>query len=271
MNYNNANRIQYNNTALIPRVGLSYEINKKFNVYATYLEGFQPQMNTVNLMPITANNFFWSSVSPSEFDPLESDLLEFGLKGSLFNDAINVSLAAYRINQKNILMTVPDDDAPGGFIFTQRGADRSQGVELDMSGYVLPNLQISASYSYTNAVIKEDENTDLIGERKEATPINGANLWVKYDLDNTILPGVSVAAGVQYSGDKLGWYDRSLVLPDYTVVDAALYYKPYSSNVEFTLKVNNLLDTTYWTGAINKTRLFPGLPRNFMFVTAYKF
>jgi len=271
LNYDNSNRMKYNNTALIPRVGLSYKINNNFNVYATYLEGFQPQMNTVNLMPITANNFFWSSVSPSEFDPLESDLIEFGLKGNLFNEAINVSVAGYQVNQRNILMSIPDNDAPGGFVFTQRGADQSRGIELDVSGYVLPNLQMSASYAYTNAIIKEDENLALIGERKEAAPINSANLWAKYDFENTVLPGVSFGAGIQYSGDKLGWYDRNLVLPDYTVVDAALYYRPNAYSVEFTLKVNNLLNTTYWTGAINNTRVFPGVPRNFMFVTAYKF
>ena len=272
LNYSTPNEVVNTNKALVPRVGLSYEINKNVNIYGTYLEGFQPHMNTVSLMPIIANNFFWSADSPSQFDPLESNLIEFGVKTNLFNNRMNASIAAYRIKQKNILMQVPDLNAPSGFVFNQRGRDRSQGVELDISGYIIPNLQISASYAYIDAIIEADENPDLIGERKEATPEHSANLWAKYDFKrNSILPGLSFGAGVQYSGDKLGWYDRNLELPGYTVVDAALYYKPNASNLEFTFKLNNVFDTTYWTGAINNTRLFPGTPQNFMLSTAYKF
>ncbi len=272
LNYDKPTQVVYHNKALIPRVGLSYEINKNFNVYGTYLEGFQPQTNTVSLMPITANNFFWTADSPSQFDPLESNLIEFGVKGSLFNGRINTSIAAYRIKQKNILMQVPDLDDPSGFVYTQRGADRSQGLEFDLSGYVLPNLQVSAAYAYIDAIIESSEDPTLVGERKEATPEHSANIWAKYDFkSSSILPGVSIGAGVQYSGDKLGWYDRTILLPDYTVVDAGLYYKPSKSNLELTLKLNNVLDRTYWTGAINNTRLFPGVPRHFMLSTAYKF
>lgn len=272
LNYDMPNEVVYNNTALIPRVGLSYEINKKISVYGTYLEGFQPQMNTVSLMPITANNFFWGSDSPSQFDPLESSLIEFGAKASLFNGAVQTSIAAYQIKQNNILMQVPDEDADLGFTYNQRGSDRSRGFELDFSGYILPNLQISAACSYIDAIIAEDENEALIGQRKEATPEHSGSIWAKYDFKkSSILPGVSLGAGAIYSGDKLGWYDRNLALPSYTVFDTAVYYKPYASNLEFTFKLNNVFDTTYWTGAINNTRLFPGTPRNFMISTAYKF
>ena len=35
--------------------------------------------------------------------------------------------------------------------------------------------------------------------------------------------------------------------------------------------VNNIFDTTYWIGAQNYLRLFPGAPRNFMLTATYKF
>lgn len=271
-NYDTKNEVVYNNEAVIPRLGVSYEINKNLNVYTTYLEGFQPHVNTIGLMPVVANNFFWDVDSPSKYAPLESSLIEYGIKARLFNGAVNTSLAAFQIKQKNILMQVPDLDAPSGFVFNQRGKDRSRGIEWDLSGYILRNLQLSTSYSYIDATIEDDKDKSLIGERKEATPEHSANLWAKYDFKKTsILPGLSLGAGVQYSGEKLGWYDRNLELPAYTVVDAALYYKPNVSNLEFTFKLNNVLDETYWTGAINNTRLFPGTPRNFIISTTYKF
>jgi len=271
-NYDNAKATTSTNTAFLPRVGLSYQINKKFNVYGTYLTGFQPHVNTISLMPVIANNFFWAAESPSQFTPLESDLIELGLKSKLFRNRITASLALYRINQTNVLMQIPDDDADSGFVFSERGADRSQGFEMDITGFVSNNFQISGSYGYIDAKIVADENIELIGQRKEATPQHTANLWAKYDFgSNTALNGISLGLGLPYSGDKLGWYDRDLELPAYTVSDFALYYRPSAQNLEFTLKINNLLDATYWTGAINATRLFSGTPRNFMFTTNYKF
>ena len=53
--------------------------------------------------------------------------------------------------------------------------------------------------------------------------------------------------------------------------DAALYYTPSKSNVQVALNINNLFDTTYWLGAQNYTRLFPGAPRNLMLTMTYKF
>jgi len=271
-NYDRPNTTLSNNTALLPRVGLSYKLNDQFNIYGTYLTGFQPQVNTISLMPVIANNFFWGAESPSQFDPLESNLIELGVKSSLLNNRISASFAAYRIQQKNVLLQVPDEEAPGGFVFNQRGADRSQGFELDVTGFVSRNFQISGSYGYIDAIIEDDANPELIGQRKEATPQHTANLWVKYDIGQyAALSGVSFGLGLQYSGDKLGWYDRNLELPAYTVADFALYYRPTAQNLEFTLKINNILNEIYWTGAINNTRLFPGTPRNFMFITNYNF
>ncbi len=261
-------------TALIPRVGLSYEINDKLNVYGTYLEGFQPHAYTTGLMPSVAN-YFWNDSRLSilsTFKPLTSSLEEVGLKGRFLNGKINASIAAFRIRQKNILLVNTDATNDLGIEINQRGEDRSQGLEFDLNGEILKNLQISVSGSYTDAEIVKSDDPLLIGQRTEATPRWSGNLWAKYNFKNTsVIPGVSIGAGVQYSGDKLGWYDRDLVLPDYTVVEAAVYYRPNNSNLKFTFKVNNVLDETFWTGALNNTRLFPGAPRNFMFTTAYKF
>lgn len=272
LNYDSPKEVSYKNNVLLPRIGISYKLSNCFNVYGTYLKGFQPHMNTVSLMPVIASNFFWSSDSPSQYDPLESDLIEVGTKADLFNGRIKTSLSIFQINQKNILMQEKDANSPTGYSYTQRGKDRSRGIEWDLSGYINPNLQVSASYSYVDAIIKDDVNKDLIGKRKEATPEHSASLWAKYSFGTkTKLAGISFGAGIQYSGDKLGWYDRTLELPSYTVLDAVVYYKPFNSNFEFNFKVNNLLNEEYWTGAISNQRLFPGASRNFMFSTRYRF
>lgn len=266
-NHDQSDEKSFRNEAFIPRLGVSYEINKNINIYATYLQGYQPQSNTVSLMPNTGS-FFWAPNSPAQYDPLISDLKEVGAKASFLNGTITTSMAMYEINQENIL--IPSADVPD--LLVQRGADRSRGFEWDMSGYVLPNLQLNASYSYINAEIVEDADESLAGERKENTPQNSANLWTRYDFEsNGSLRGLGLGFGIQYSGDKVPWFTRDFIVPAYTIFDAAVYYKPVNSNIQLMVKINNLLDKTYWIGAQNYTRLFPGAPRNTLLTVTYKF
>ncbi|MDR7130283.1 iron complex outermembrane receptor protein [Algoriphagus sp. 4150] len=267
-NYNIAQEASFKNSALIPRIGLTYGITKDINVYATYLEGYQPQSNTVTLMPST-EAFFWNPNSAARFKPLISDLKEIGAKGEFLDSRLSASVALYEINQKNILMNANLPEFPDSLV--QRGADRSRGLEVELNGYISSNWQVNATYSYINAEIVRDADNTLNGKRKENTPINSANLWTRYDFAGGLLDDIGVGLGVQYSGDKIPWFTRDFTVPEYTLVDMAIYYAPEKSDFQLTLKVNNLLDKTYWVGAQNYLRLFPGAPRNMMLTATYQF
>ena len=263
--YESPNEESFKNEAFIPRLGLTYEVTDNVSAYGTYIEGFQPQSNTVTLSPAT-ENFFWAG-SPAQFDPLESDLVEFGAKGEFFGGKFAMNMAVYEINQRNLLLQDPEDED----LLVTRGAQRSRGFEWDLSGYLLPNLQLNASYAYIDAIIEEDDDPAFVGERVGGAPEHSANFWGRYDFMNGPLRNVGVGLGMEYRGDRFSWYYDRLLLPEYTVLDAALYYRPSGSNIQIALKVNNLLDETYWTGALSTFRLFPGAPRNMLLTTTYKF
>lgn len=268
-NYETNKESSFTNQKLIPRIGLTYTVNDNINVYGTYLEGFQPQSNTVTLMPSTSQ-FFWADESPARFKPLLSDLKEIGMKADLFNKKIRMNLAIYEINQKNILMSANDPSEPD--LLVQRGADRSRGFEWDASGYLLPNWQINASYSYIDAIIVTDADPTLEGARKENTPKHSANLWTRYNFDSgSKLKDLGIGFGVQHQGSKIPWFSRAFEVPAFTLFDAALYYSPTNSNVQIAANVNNLFNTTYWLGAQHYLRLFPGAPRNVTLTLSYKF
>lgn len=251
-------------TKLIPRIGVSYALNKAWSLYATYLQGFQSQSQAFEATPVLANNL--SESASIHLRPLESELFEAGVKTELMGGKLRGTLSVFEIRQKNIPMKDADDH------IVLRGADRSRGVELELAGYILPELQLSAAYSYIDAVITEDPTEALVGARKEAAPRHNASLWAKYTFSpHTALKGLTLGMGMQYSSDKLSWYERNLTLPAYTVADAVIGYKPAGSKLEFALKINNVFDTTYWTGALDKTWIFPGAPRNFMLNTTFTF
>ncbi|WP_289062668.1 TonB-dependent siderophore receptor [uncultured Zobellia sp.] len=261
---------EFTNDAIVPRFGLTYEVTKTVSAYATYLEGFQPHTNTVSLSP-TAEGFFWAT-SPSRFDPLESSLTEFGAKGEFLNGKIFANLAIFNITQKNILLgdTYDLDN------LTTRGEQRSRGFEMDVSGYIAPNFQLTASYGFADAEIVEDAIEEFIGEPIGGAPKHNANIWGRYDFTNQTLKGIGIGLGAQYMDERYTWYNPTydtdrLLLPSYTVFDAAVYYKPNNTGMQLTLKFNNLFDETYWLGGLNPSRLGPGAPRNVLLNATYKF
>lgn len=267
-NYEAPGEAFFDNSALIPRIGITYEVLKQVNVYATYLEGYQPQSNTVSLMPSTGA-FFWAPRSAARFKPLISDLKEVGAKSEFFNGRIVMSIAAYEINQENILINANLPAYPDSLV--QRGADRSRGIEWELAGYILPDLQLNASYSHIDARIIEDSDGTLNGKRKENTPSNAASIWMRYNFSQRALRDLGIGVGAQYSRSKVPWFTRAFEVPGYTIMDLAIYYTPSKANMQLALNVNNVFDTTYWIGAQNYLRLFPGAPRNFMLTATYKF
>ncbi|MEM6845304.1 MAG: TonB-dependent receptor [Bacteroidota bacterium] len=159
---------------------------------------------------------------------------------------------------------------------TTRGEQRSRGFEMDISGYVLPNFQLVASYGFNDAKIVEDAIEDFIDERIGGAPEHNANFWGRYDFMNETLKGIGIGLGAQYVAERFTWYNPTydtdrVVLPEYTVFDAAVYYKPADADIQLTLKINNLFDETYWLGGLNPSRLGPGAPRNFLLTATYKF
>lgn len=264
-NYETSNELTVKKSALLPRIGITYALNNAVNIYTTYLEGYQPQSNTVTLMPQTG-----SLPGGSLFDPLKSDLKEIGVKTTFLDNTMTFNAAVYEINQRNILMNANDPANPD--LLVTRGAERSRGFECDLAGYITPDWQINASYSYIDAEITKDSNPALIGARKQNTPKNSANLWTRYNFaSDSALKDLGIGFGVQYQSSKVPWFTRDFTLPDFTIFDAALFYKPNKSNVQIAINAGNLLNKTYWLGAQNYLRLFPGSPRNISLTVTYKF
>lgn len=267
-NHRSPGEMSFTNKVLLPRIGITYALHKNINVYGTYLKGFQPQANTVTLMPNTGA-FFNTSKSASAFAPLESDLAEAGMKTVLMNGKLSVNAAVYKIRQKNLLINANVPAFPDSL--TTRGGERSLGFEMDIAGFILPNWQINASYSYIDAIITSDKDASLAGLRKQNTPLHSGNIWTRYNFKGNVLKDIGIGMGVQHNGSMVPWFTRAFKIPAYTLLDLAFYYTPGKSNMQLALNINNVANTTYWMGGQNYLRLFPGVPRNIMLTATYKF
>jgi iron complex outermembrane recepter protein len=244
------NEVQQNK--LLPRLGLVYGITNQINLYGTYTESFQPQ----NPADITGEN-------SQNFDPQTGSMIELGAKGGFFNDQLAVTLAAYNIENKNLIIP----DVTTGQL-TQRGAEESMGIELDINGRIGENLSLTANYAYNDAIIAEDDNEELIGEAKENAPNHAGGFFASYDFTNSFLNGLNINLGSNFVSER-NTFDRSLTLPSYIVWDAGISYK--ANKVKVALTFNNLFNETHWVGGYSYVRLFPGEPRNYLVNVAYTF
>ncbi|WP_343639994.1 TonB-dependent siderophore receptor [Chryseobacterium sp.] len=263
-NFKEANESSFKNNKLLYRFGITYSVTDHINLYGTYLTGYQPQSNTVTLMPNTSV----LTGSAARFKPLTSDLKELGIKAQLFG-RISLNLAVYEIKQRNIIINANNPSEPDELV--QRGADRSRGFEAEFSGHILPQWHIYGGYSYIDATILDDTNRDLVGKRKENTSKNSVNFWTRYNFSTIkFLKGFGIGVGILHQSSKIPWFTRSFELPAYTTLDAALYYTP-AKTVQLSFNLNNITNKVYWIGAQNYLRLFPGTPRNYLLTATYKF
>ena len=59
---------------------------------------------------------------------------------------------------------------------------RSQGIELDITGQVTNNFSLIGSYAFTDARVLVDHGGSTAGNRMPNVPEHSGSLWVKYDL-----------------------------------------------------------------------------------------
>jgi iron complex outermembrane receptor protein len=246
-------------TALLPRIGLVYEINKNINAYALYARGYNPQDAAVQS----------DTASGGPFNPLESNIIEAGFKSDWFNKRLTITTSVYQIQQTNTLYDAATAEHP--FKKAQIGKELSKGFEFEVMGNVMDNWNLVLNYAYNNAKFTDagKADVDLIGKQKPNAPKHQGNVWTKYSFRTGVLKGLGVGAGANFVTQRNVSLNKTQTIPGYKLLNAALYYRQDKFQIQFNL--NNILDKTYWVGGYDYLRLFPGVPRNWLATVAYTF
>jgi len=214
-------------TAFSPRVGIVYQPIEPISLYASYNRSFFPQIGT--------------DAEGSVFDPERGTQYEVGVKADI-NDRLFATLAFYHLTRTNVLTSDPENDR----FLVQTGEQRSQGIEFDISGEILPGWNIVAGYALTDAEIIEDnffeEGNELVG-----IPRHTFNLWTTYEIQTGDFRGLGAGIGLFYVGDRQGDLENTFELPNYLRTDAALFYN--RDNFRISLNIRNLFDIEYFLSA----------------------
>jgi len=229
----------------LPQVGIIYQPTRHWSYYASYSESYSPvDPSTQGLL------------SSPLFKPTLGKGAEVGAKADLLHHKVNVTGALFLIDEKNVLTPYSggtDADCPTGSCDVQIGAARSKGVELEISAKPIEAMTVIAGYACTDAVVSETNTSpsaNLLGGDLPNSPRNAFHLWSRYDVLSGAMRGFGAGLGLSY----IGWRAANtgtistpgeFILPSYTVVDFALY-KDFENGLDVTMKVNNLLDKTYY-------------------------
>ena len=152
---------------------------------------------------------------------------------------------------------VTTSDSNNPLFQVQTGEQRSQGVELDVNGEIMPGWNIFAGYAYTDARVTED-NSIPEGNRLRNAPEHAFNLWTTYEIQQGNLEGLGLGLGLYYIGDRLGDLDNTFELPSYFRTDAAIFYE--RDQFRASLNLLNLFDIDYYVSARSRTRIDPAAP-----------
>ncbi len=236
-------KIKTTDTPLSPRAGLVYKPITEMSLYASYSLAFTPRAGE-QLSSLTATN--------KAFDPEKFKNYELGAKWDI-NPDLTVSAAVYQLDRSNIAITDPLDSTKTILVDGQR----SQGVELGVSGKINSAWSIMGGYAYQDAKITRTQSATVkAGAQLAQVPTHSASIWNRYDLNSQW----GVAAGVVYRGAIYPSTDNTVQIPGYTRVDAALYYA-WSKQLQLQLNVENVGDTTYYAAAHSNNNITPGSPR----------
>lgn len=242
-NKRTAQKLQNTDTPISPRVGLVYKPTPEMSLYASYSLAFAPRAGE-QLSSLTVTN--------QAFDPEKFKNLEVGAKWDVAKD-LTLSAAVYQLDRSNVAITDPSDSTKTILVDGQR----SQGVELAVSGKLSPAWSIMGGYAYQDATITRTQSaTAKAGAKLAQVPTHSASIWNRYDLNSQW----GVAAGVVYRGAIYPSTDNLVMLPGFTRVDAALYYA-WDKHVQLQLNVENLTDKTYYAAAHSNNNITPGSPR----------
>ena len=254
--FTDASSTQQNDNKFTWRTGLLYAFDSGLSPYISYSTSFEPNLQT-NRAP---------GVGP--FDPREGKQVEVGVKYQPDPNAL-ITLALYDLTQSNVATY---NSAAGWF--ENSGKVRSKGVEAEAHATLFENLNLIASYTYTDA---ETVNTTVVGTEGKTPariPTHMASAFTSYTLPDGALKSLTAGVGVRYIGTSYGDAKNTFKVPAVDLYDAMVSYELGELNsslkgAQVQFNVNNIADTRYVASCASDSACFYGIGRTVTATVSY--
>ncbi|MCC3434000.1 MAG: TonB-dependent siderophore receptor [Oscillatoriales cyanobacterium] len=208
-----------------PRIGIVYQPIPELSFYASYSRSFNPGSAT--------------TAGGSPIEPETGSGYEVGVKAELLDRRLAATLAYFDITKQNVAVTDPNNS----LFSIASGEQQSRGVELDISGQILPGWNIIAAYAYTDAEVTADTDRDVVGNRLFNVPKHSGSLWTTYQIQSGDLQGLGFGLGFSYVGERQGDLANSFEVDSYFLPNAAVFYQ--RDNWRAAINIKNLFNVNY--------------------------
>lgn len=240
---------------IVPRASLIYELAHNANVYASYTEGYVPQVGDVR--------------GGGHIDSEAGKQYEVGIKAEFFERKLLATLAAYHLKRSGVAITDPNN-LPGETFVIGGQTQTNKGVELELIGQLAHGLSIASAVSIMSAKLGDGDPV-LADTFIAGVPKHTISTSFTYETRPGQPGSWTFSGGVAYTGEQFGHPGEVWPISSYTVVDAAIGYQPTGS-VRIKLLAGNLLDEVYVNtiGSGNLLTQF-GEPRTLKLVADFHF
>ena len=228
-----------------PYGAVIYALNPRLSVYGSYSEIFKPQNDR--------------TVDGDQIAPRTGSQIELGLKGDSADGQLQYSTGIFQITDRNRAVADPLNED----FSIARGKVRSQGYEAEIRGRLSPSWQLTAGYAYTTTKYLTDTPEQQGKVFDTFTPRHNANLWARYAVPASILPGLELGFGLRAMSS---FYSKSgnitITGKGHSIASLMASYR-INSNLRVALNVDNLFDKVYWEKVSGTSRQnFYGAPRS---------
>ncbi|RJF56083.1 TonB-dependent siderophore receptor [Serratia inhibens] len=237
----------------LPQAGLIYKLTPDVSLYGSVSKSFTPSTNVDDDGDVGK--------------PEQGTTWEMGSKWQV-SPRLFASVALFNIDERDMSLSING---------TTRAINkaRSRGAEFELNGEILPDWELSANYSYTNAKIIDDgENSANNGNRLQNAPRHSGALYLSHNLVISGIPGdFRVGGGARYVGTRAGDPENSFTLPNYVVADSFIAWnnRLFGEKTQLKLNLNNLFNEHYYTSSGGNLRVREGETRNLMVQASVEF
>jgi catecholate siderophore receptor len=238
----NAARFSRADEEISPRIGIIYKPMENVSAYASYSKSFLPR---------SGDQFLELSDASAQLEPEEFNNQEIGIKWDM-QSGLSLTAALFRLDRDTTERTADGEDS---FVTTSE----TQGFEVQLGGQATDRWRVDIGYSYLDAELAD-------GSTGSQVPAHMFSVWNRYDVSSQLGFGL----GVIYQDEQFASASNAVSVPDFTRVDAGVFYTMRNGTV-LQLNIENLLDEDYFPAAHNNNNISPGAPLNARFSVKTRF
>jgi outer membrane receptor protein involved in Fe transport len=225
------------------KLSANYRPTENFAVFGIYSEGYRPGGNNGSAPPVSCRNDPAVGDYSDRYTSDETENMEIGFKGLLFDRRVQFSGAIYQIDWSGVQARVYMETC--GFSYTANAATaESRGFELETTSMLTDDLKLIVNYSSTQSEMTSDVPSIGASKGDDMTMVPKYNYYIALDKEITFR---GRDGNLRLDVNGYGKYKSHFNVRDQDISDAYEVVNlqaslQVSENTTINVVVNNLLD-----------------------------